>query len=105
MDGSLSIDLSAYATKEWVAAQYPDLRGFDQSSLTSLQYTFSGCTALTTILADAGWALPFTVSGLQAFYNSKVLVGGNGTAWSSSNVSYKCCVVDAAGSPGYLTAG
>ncbi|MEE1372176.1 MAG: BppU family phage baseplate upper protein [Parolsenella sp.] len=25
VDGSLSIDLSAYATKEWVAAQYPDL--------------------------------------------------------------------------------
>lgn len=37
--------------------------------------------------------------------NSKLLVGGNGTAWSSSNTDYKYCVIDAVGSPGYLTAG
>lgn len=82
-----------------------DLRGFDPSSLTSLQYTFSGCTALTTILVDSTWAPPSTVSGMQTFYNCKALVGGNGTAWSSSNTGYKCCVIDAAGSPGYLTVG
>ena len=30
-----------------------DFRGFDPSTLTDLFYTFSGCSSLTTILADA----------------------------------------------------
>lgn len=82
-----------------------DLRGFDPSNLTNLSYTFSSLNARTTILVDPTWALPSSgISGSQCFYNSKLLVGGNGTAWSSSNVSYKYCVIDAAGSPGYLTA-
>ena len=58
-----------------------------------------------TIYADADWALPASgVSGSQCFYNSKALVGGNGTAWPSSNVSYKYCVIDREGQAGYLTA-
>ena len=82
-----------------------DLRGFDPSNLTNLSYAFSSLLACTTILVDSTWALPTSgISGSQCFYNSKALVGGNGTAWSSSNVSYKYCVIDAAGSPGYLTA-
>ncbi|MEE1372177.1 MAG: hypothetical protein U0J93_02205 [Parolsenella sp.] len=83
-----------------------DLRGFDPSNLTSLNYTFSSLKACTTIYADADWALPTSgLSGSQTFYSSKALVGGNGTAWSSSNVSYKYCVIDTVRSPGYLTAG
>lgn len=93
----------AFASCSSVAAL--DLRGFDPSALTTLNYTFSSCSALTTILVDSTWALPSGCSGSQTFYSSKALVGGNGTAWSSSNVGYKYCVIDAAGSPGYLTAG
>lgn len=81
-----------------------DLRGFDPSYLTTMNYAFASCSAMTTILVDSTWALPSGASGSQTFYNDKALVGGNGTAWSSSNVSYKYCVIDAAGSPGYLTA-
>mgnify|MGYP007007937218 CR=1 FL=1 len=78
---------------------------FDPSSLTTLNYTFSSCSALTAILVDLTWALPTSgVLGVQTFYGSKALVGGNGTAWSSSIVGYKYSVIDAAGSPGYLTA-
>lgn len=82
-----------------------DLRGFDPSALTNLTYAFASCSALTTILTDSTWTLPSSgLSGSQCFYSSKLLVGGNGTAWSSSNVSYKYCVIVGAGSPGYLTA-
>ena len=51
------------------------------------------------------WALPSSgVSGMQCFYNCKALVGGNGTAWSSSNTGYTYMRVDRAGQAGYLTA-
>ena len=55
-----------------------DFRGFDPSTLTDLFYTFSGCSKLTTILADASWALPTSgLTGSQCFYScSTSLVGG-----------------------------
>ncbi|MBQ9044063.1 MAG: hypothetical protein IJ111_14765 [Eggerthellaceae bacterium] len=82
-----------------------DFRGFDPSTLTDLSYCLSSCTKLTTIYADATWALPSSgITGSQCFYSSKALVGGNGTAWSSSNVSYTYMRIDKAGQPGYLTA-
>ena len=38
------------------------------------------------------------------FYNCSSLVGGNGTAYASSKTSYTYMRIDAAGTPGYLTA-
>ena len=82
-----------------------DFRGFDPSTLTDLFYTFSGCSSLTTIYADSTWALPSSgISGTQCFYGCRALVGGNGTAWSRSNVSYTYMRIDRAGQAGYLTA-
>ena len=83
-----------------------DFRGFDPSTLTDLYYAFSSCSSLTTIYADSTWALPSSgISGSQCFYScSTNLVGGNGTVWSSSNTSYTYFRLDAAGTPGYLTA-
>ena len=82
-----------------------DFTGFDPSHLTNLYYCFGGCSALTTIYADSTWALPSSgVSGTQVFYNCRNLVGGNGTAWSSSNVGYAYMRIDRAGQAGYLTA-
>ena len=83
-----------------------DLRGFDPSHLTNLSYAFSDCDALCTILADASWALPASgVSGSNCFYScTENLVGGNGTVWSSSGTGYQYMRIDAAGTPGYLTA-
>lgn len=81
-----------------------DLRGFDPSSLTTLVTVFGGCSALTTILADATWTLPSSgVSGTNTFYGCSQLVGGNGTVFDASNVGYQYMRVDAAGTPGYLT--
>ena len=82
-----------------------DLRGLDNSTLGSVTYLFSYCTALTTILADADWELPDTCSGSFAFYNCNALVGGNGTTYSSSRVSYRYMVIDSDSATGYLTAG
>jgi len=81
-----------------------DFSGFDPSTLTNLYYCFGGCTALTTIYADSIWALPSSgTSGGQCFYNCPNLVGGNGTAYSSSQTGYTYFRIDTAGTPEYLT--
>ena len=83
----------------------PYLTGLDPSSFTNLQYAFSGCSALVTIYVDSTWALPSSdLSGPGTFYNDKVLVGGNGTTYSSSNYGYAYCRIGTASAPGYLTA-
>ncbi len=82
-----------------------DLCGLDPSSLKDLFYAFAGCGNLTKIYADATWALPSSgVSGMNTFYNDTRLVGGNGTAYSSSAAGYARMVIDRAGQAGYLTA-
>lgn len=83
-----------------------DLRGFDPSGLTSLFYTFSGCSALEMIAVDADWKLPESgLSGSGTFNGCTSLVGGNGTAFSSGATSYAYMKIDRDGEPGYLTAG
>ena len=81
-----------------------DFRGFDPSSLTNLYLAFGGCSNLTTIYADATWALPSSgVSGSQTFYNCTSIVGGNGTAYASSRTGYTYFRIDRSGQAGYLT--
>lgn len=83
-----------------------DFRGFDPSALTDLFYTFSCCSKLTTIYADATWALPpGGLTGSQYFYScSTSLVGGNGTVWASNKTAYTYFRIDTASTPGYITA-
>jgi len=82
-----------------------DFRGFDPTTLTDLFYTFSGCSHMTTIYADATWALPTSgITGSQCFYSCGSLVGGNGTAWASSKTAYTYFRIDTVSTPGYLTA-
>ena len=82
-----------------------DFRGFGPSKLTDLFYTFSDRRKLTTILADASWALPSSgLTGSQCFYScSTSLVGGNGTAWASNKTAYTYFSIDTASTPGYIT--
>lgn len=81
------------------------LSGMNPSALEDLTYTFSGCKSLATIWADAGWELPAGVSGSQTFRQCASLVGGAGTAWSSSAVAGSYMRIDGgAAAPGYLTA-
>ena len=80
--------------------------GFENlTGITSAAQMFSGCSSLVTIYADSTWVLPTSgITGSQCFYNCKALVGGNGTAWSISNVGYTYMRIDKAGQAGYLTA-
>lgn len=78
-----------------------DLRGFDPGKLTSLYYTFSGCKALRTITADAGWKPPGPgLSGPGTFNGCTSLVGGNGTAYSSGAIAYTYMRIDKEGGRG-----
>ncbi len=83
-----------------------DFRGFDPLTLTDLFYTFSRCSHMTTIYADSTWAIPSSgITGSQCFYScSTSLVGGNGTTWASGKTAYTYFRIDAASTPGYITA-
>ena len=75
----------------------------------ALAGSFEGLRGVFSALGDPNRqlivaALPSSgISGSQCFYNCRNLVGGNGTAWSSSNVGCTYFRIDAAGTPGYLT--
>lgn len=81
-----------------------DLSGFPTGELEDVFYCFSGCGSLTTIWADADWALPAGCTGSGAFYNCTSLVGGAGTTYSSSRISATYMRIDGVGGAGYLTA-
>ncbi len=83
-----------------------DLSGFPTAELEDLFYCFAGCGSLTTIYADADWALPSDCTGMGAFYECASLVGGAGTAYDGERISATYMRIDGgAASPGYLTAG
>ena len=83
-----------------------DLSGFPTAELEDLFYCFAGCGSLTTIYADADWALPEGCTGMAAFYECASLVGGAGTAYDGERISATYMRIDGgAASPGYLTAG
>jgi hypothetical protein len=63
-------------------------------------------SALTTILVSDSWTLPSSLaSSANVFYGDTLLVGGNGTKFSSSKTGANMAVIDRAGQAGYLTAG
>lgn len=81
-----------------------DLSGFPTAELEDVLYCFSGCGSLTTIWADADWALPADCTGMSASYGCTALVGGAGTTYSSSRISATYMRIDGVGGAGYLTA-
>lgn len=61
-------------------------------------------SALTTIYADARWELLSSMSNKSStFYGDKNVMGGNGTAWSSSKTSEDMAMIDKERQEGYLT--
>lgn len=69
-------------------------------NVTSMASTFYGDTRLTTINSSN---LSKLTAGDNTFYKCASLVGGNGTSFSDSNVSYTYAKVDREGNPGYFT--
>ena len=93
----------AFANCEGLVAL--DLSGFPTAELEDLFYCFAGCGSLTTIYADADWALPSDCTGMGAFYECESLVGGAGTAYSGDMISGAYMRIDGGeAAPGYLTA-
>ena len=101
--GNLSCVRSTRYTISSCAFTSIDFGEFDPSTLTDLFYCFSGRSSLVTIYADSTWSLPSGgLSDSQRFYSCSNLVGGNGTAWSSSNMGYTYMRIDTDSTPGYL---
>lgn len=101
--GNVAVAAMRYTFTACTGLQVLSMEGIDGAGITDLFYTFSGSTALTTIYVDAAFTSPGLVSS-GCFYNCKALVGGAGTAYSSSAHTAEYFRVDAAGAPGYLTA-
>ena len=93
-----------------------DLSSFDTHNVTNFDEMFYGHgihsvnmeddnkNPLATIFVTEGkWVWETTSSGIDMFGFLGSLVGGNGTAWSSSEIGITRAVIDKAGQPGYLT--
>ena len=82
-----------------------DLSGFNTSKLGYMNQMFLGCSALKTIYAGNKWSTEAVTDGDYAFGGCNSLVGGAGTAYDDSRVSYAYARIDGGESnPGYFTA-
>lgn len=87
--------------------EYLDLSTFDTSNVTEMGQMFTTDTNLKKIYVSSGWDVSENVAledGSGVFSNCKNLVGGNGTVYDSSKLTYTMAVVDGA-NKGYLTSG
>ncbi len=81
-----------------------DVRSFNTAKVTDMQQMFANCSALTTIYCNNDWSLSQALSTHTAmFYNSTVLVGGNGTAYNASITDKLFARPDITGQAGYFT--
>lgn len=83
-----------------------DLRGLNPSTIKRWNNAFAGMSSLKTILVSDGWTPPSSpMTSSNVFYGDTLLVGGNGTKFSSNKTGLDMAVVDREGQAGYLTAG
>ena len=82
-----------------------DLSSFDTSNVTKMECMFQGMYNLTTIYVDpAKWNTDAVTTSYSMFYDNNSLVGGAGTAYSSSHTDKEYARVDGGESnPGYFT--
>ncbi|MBQ6282679.1 MAG: BspA family leucine-rich repeat surface protein [Bacilli bacterium] len=81
-----------------------DITSFDTSKITSMHHMFRGCDNLKAIYVSNKFVTDQVTIHDAMFTDSKKLVGGNGTTYSSSHVDKEYARVDASGTPGYFTA-
>lgn len=108
IDGLGSFDTSNVTTfnrmfYDCEALKELDLSGWDTSSATDMYRMFYYCVGLKTIYASEDFTTENVTSGGQMFYNCRNLVGGNGTAYSGSNITSAYAHIDEEGNPGYFT--
>lgn len=81
-----------------------DLTAFSTANVRESQYMFDGCEALRTIYMRHSFIAPIVTSGM--FRNCTSLVGGAGTAYSSSHTDGTYARIDNPPDfPGYFTRG
>ena len=82
-----------------------DLSSFDTSSVTDMESMFGWCNTLVTIYASLLFDTTLVTSSMGMFTKCTSLVGGAGTAWSSSSTDKTRAKIDGgSGNPGYFTA-
>ena len=83
-----------------------DLSHFNTSNVTNMVNMFQGDSNLRTVYVGNGWSTAAVTASDYMFYNCTSLVGGKGTAYSSSNPTDKTYAhIDGGPSnPGYFTA-
>lgn len=83
-----------------------DVSSFNTESVTDMSEVFSWCNNLMTIYASNKWVNDkvWPSDGRSLFYNCQKLVGGAGTAFSSSHIDYSYARIDGGPeNPGYFT--
>ena len=82
-----------------------DLTSFDTSKATNMSYMFASLPRLTTIYVSDGWTTAGVTQTQILFNTCTKLVGGNGTAYSSTKrtAAYACIDDPDAGTPGYFS--
>ena len=80
-----------------------DLSSFDTSNVTNMSSMFSNCSSLKTILVSDKFKVKQVVSSYSMFYNSPLLVGGNGTTYDTNHTDKEYARIDTPGAFGYFT--
>ena len=81
-----------------------DLGNFNTTKVTDMDYMFNGCTNLQTIYVGDGWSTAAVTKSDDMFFECRILVGGKGTTWNSSNPTDKTYAhIDSSSNPGYFT--
>ena len=114
--GLTSLDLSHFNTSKVTSMDIMfhdcsnlinlDLSSFNTSNVTDMSNMFSYCQSLRTIYVGSGWSTAAVATSNNMFNNCASLVGGKGTAYSSTNPKDKTYAhIDGGPSnPGYFTA-
>ena len=79
-----------------------DLSSFNTGRVTEMIGMFNGCSSLTTIVVSDGWNTDKVTASTDMFKDCTNLVGGKGTTYNSSNLTY-AHIDGGTTNPGYLT--
>ena len=80
-----------------------NLGTFNTANVKNMNSMFKGCTGLTTVNVSAKWTTGNVTTSTDMFTDCSAIVGGNGTAFSSSHVDKEYARQDVAGTPGYFS--
>ena len=76
---------------------------FNTSNVTNMNGMFKGSRYLKTIYAPSSFITTNVTNSIDMFYGCTSLVGGAGTAYSSSHINATYAHIDSASNPGYFT--